>query len=67
MRIAGPADYEGRRLTFGQAHRLGLRAAGFFERRGERVGVFLLNSSPFAIVWLGLGLVNTNCNSRHHA
>lgn len=52
-------DNEGRSLSFGQASRYSLRAAGFFEslgvRRGERVGIFLFNGCPFAIAWLGLG------------
>ena len=52
-------DDTGRSLTFRQAHEGALRAGGFFQalgvQRGERVAMFMLNSTDFVTAWLGLG------------
>jgi carnitine-CoA ligase len=52
-------DSDGGTLTWGQAARDSLRAAGWLQRlgveRGDRVGVLLFNGCPFVTAWLGLG------------
>lgn len=55
-------DDASRSLSFGQAHRDSLRAAGFFAslgiQRGDRVGVFLFNGCDFPVAYFGLGYRN---------
>lgn len=56
------SDSDGRKLTYEQAYRYSLRAAGFFERNGvqpqKNVGVWMFNGCPYVIAWMGLSHLN---------